>query len=945
MDILTYYQNTRSIKRKNYIRENIQSSPYQVIALSETWLDENDVSLNYFDDSFVVHRHDRNLIETQLETGGGCLIAIKRDISAIRLPEWENELPFENVWLAINKKNSRGKIFINVCYIKPRSNVNIYETFFNHISDKVCGECSDSEFIFLGDFNISGISWFFLDNESSAYNIEGKIPSELINTLALTGLNQKNSISNSLGRILDLVLTNKDNILVKRAEPLSKVDDYHPPIEFNIADRNIKFLKAIKSSKLNFFKANYEKINIELSSVDWNSILNTDNINDATEKFYITLNGIIKRNTPQVKPKNQKFPNYFSPRLIEILNDKEYFRKRFNETNDPLFESIYKKKRKEFKNLRKLNERTYLANIENNIQTNTKAFFSYTKSLQKTNKLPCMMKLNGNSSDEPLGIANLFASHFESVYNNSSNNLNINMNCNCLDHISVTETEIINIIKSMDEKKCNSPDNIPSIFYFKTMREIANPLKILFNKSFNTRIFPDKWKESFITPIHKSGDRDNIINYRPISIISTAAKILEKIILNNLSNLTVHLIVPQQHGFMAKKSTVTNLAEFTNFIAKNISRGGQIDTVYTDFAKAFDSVDHEILLKKLQVMGVGNCLISLIKSYLVNRSQYVTINGVKSKKIIPISSVPQGSCIAALLFAIFINDLIPLLKCETLLLADDLKIFTNIKSYNDGIALQEDLNTLNNWCTTNKLKLNANKCVVISFTRKNDQRTTLYNYRINNIELRRETVVRDLGILMDEKFTFASHIDSITKRSYRMLGFICKTLHKFQNLNSYFLLYNAYVRSSLEYASTIWNPHYNVYINQIEKVQKRFTRIIGRKFHFPREDYHLRLIRFDMISLKNRRLISDELFLCKMVNGSLNTKLKNDLTFHQPTRTLRNHPIFYVPFATTNIEYSISLLRIQRQHNDLFRTIDMSVPIGIIKRSIINLLPTVDDSV
>lgn len=406
MSILAYYQNVRSIKRKNEIRARTQLCPYQLVALSETWLNDDDNSLQYFDDSFVVHRNDRDLENSILDGGGGSLIAIKRHISAIRLTEWENQLPFENVWIAINKNDSSGKIYVNVCYIRPRTRFNVYEEYFSHLSEKICNSNPNSDFIILGDFNMgSNISWILMDNDVLPYNMEGQIANELVNTLSLTDMKQKNNTRNSLGRILDLVLTTKNNIIVHPAEPLSKVDPYHPPIEFKIESDNIRFLKSIKTNKLNFYKTNYELINHELGLIDWNDALNSVDIDTSIDLFYNSINHIIARHTPIIKPKSQEFPNYYSNELIALLRDKEHFRKQFNQTNDERYRSLYIEKRRKFKREKKKCEFNLIENIENNIKLNTKAFFSYTKSLKKTNKLPSVMKLNNNSSDNPHEIA------------------------------------------------------------------------------------------------------------------------------------------------------------------------------------------------------------------------------------------------------------------------------------------------------------------------------------------------------------------------------------------------------------------------------------------------------------------------------------------------------------------------------------------------------------
>lgn len=215
-------------------------------------------------------------------------------------------------------------------------------------------------------------------------------------------------------------------------------------------------------------------------------------------------------------------------------------------------------------------------------------------------------------------------------------------------------------------------------------------------------------KTSFVSPIFKSGDKANIMNYRPISLLSAIAKIFDKLICFNLRNQVAHLISPYQHGFTIGKSTITNLLEYTDYISKNMMGGGQIDAIYMDLAKAFDRININKLTNKLKNLPISKCLVKLLQSYLVDRKQFVCVNGEKSDCITPKSSVLQGSILSPLLFALFINDLPSLIKSKILLFADDVKIFLRINDLNDARQLQQDINRALTWCAENDLELKCN---------------------------------------------------------------------------------------------------------------------------------------------------------------------------------------------------------------------------------------------
>lgn len=351
--------------------------------------------------------------------------------------------------------------------------------------------------------------------------------------------------------------------------------------------------------------------------------------------------------------------------------------------------------------------------------------------------------------------------------------------------------------------------------------------------------------------------------------------------------------------------------------------GGQVDTIYTDFSKAFDMVDHGLLVLKLRRMGIGGTLLKWFVSYITDRSQHVVIGTTKSFRMTPTSGIPQGSLLGPLLFLIFVNDIADLFDSKCLQLADDLKIFRKIDSVNDCRALQEDINKLSSWCDSNKMKLNVKKCKVLTTTHKKN--VTLFDYVISNELLGRVSWHKDLGVIFDEKLAFNFHIDMVTRKAYQMLGFIFRACKRFSNPNSLIALYKAYVRSRVEYCSVVWSPFYDKYISQVERVQRKFTRMLFYKFNWTKSKYHERLDRCKLHLLETRRLESDELFLYKVIHGRLDTRLRDNVVWAAASST-RQKPTFYIPTFSSNVECNSPLVRMQRNHNDFFNSLDICGP-------------------
>ncbi|GBN53651.1 hypothetical protein AVEN_189562-1 [Araneus ventricosus] len=251
----------------------------------------------------------------------------------------------------------------------------------------------------------------------------------------------------------------------------------------------------------------------------------------------------------------------------------------------------------------------------------------------------------------------------------------------------------------------------------------------------------------------------------------------------------------------------------------------RLPVIYTDFCKAFDSIDFGILLKKLQGIGFHVNLIDWLLSYLCKRSLYVYFNNAVSHEFTSTSGVPQGSNLGPLIFIIFINDLTCVFKYSgCLLFADDLKLFGSIRSDLDSVVLQRDLDCLFKWHIDNRLHLNIEKCSVLSYTRK--AQPLIHVYKINNLVLSRSNTITDLGIIFDSKLDFSQHIDTMVSKTYRRLGFLKRRTREFSSELTLKVLYCAHIRSNLEYCSIIWNPNYRNKIEIIERIQNNFLRYL-----------------------------------------------------------------------------------------------------------------------
>lgn len=345
------------------------------------------------------------------------------------------------------------------------------------------------------------------------------------------------------------------------------------------------------------------------------------------------------------------------------------------------------------------------------------------------------------------------------------------------------------------------------------------------------------------------------------------------------------------------------------------------------FRKAFDKVDHELLLNKIAFNGIRGNLLRWFHSYITNRSQKVVINGYHSNFTQVTSGVPQGSILGPLLFNIYINDIG---KCfqytKHLMYADDLKIYKSIASINDCLLFQQDLDRLTDYCYNNKLQLSLPKCHYLNFTK--NKHIVSYAYNLCQAPLQKVTSIKDLGITLDHKLHLDLHIEKIINKAYQLYGFIMRSTQDFKRVASYLCLYKALVRSQLEYAVSVWYPFYNKYVDMIENVQRRFLRGMHYRCYGYYLPYDQLLNKYKLLTLSSRRQYLEAMNLFKIVRNKLDCIDLNNLLCYLVPRTIHRRRVcagklFAVGHSRTNTGLRSPVRRMVANYNKNFVHIDI----------------------
>ena len=386
-------------------------------------------------------------------------------------------------------------------------------------------------------------------------------------------------------------------------------------------------------------------------------------------------------------------------------------------------------------------------------------------------------------------------------------------------------------INAMRSKAAPGPDKLCPRLLKSVVDQISAPLSTIFKKSIDEGVVPEDWRTANVTPIFKKGSKASVGNYRPVSLTSVLCKVMEGILKDALMKhlLQNDIISASQHGFMQKKSCLTNLVEYLDVLTKLIDDGHSVDVVYLDFSKAFDKVPHARLVEKLDACGIGGKLLEWVKAWLSGRKQRVVLNGHASEWLPVLSGVPQGSVLGPLLFIVFINDIDKALNPDTSIFkfADDTKVFRVVNTDEERAELQRDIDNLLAWSDKWQMLFNADKCKIMHFG-KNNQRFsyTMGGYAPAGSVLEASAQEKDVGVIVHESLKPSTQVAKAAAKANQVLGQMARAV-TLRDRVTWPRLYKTYVRPHLEYAVQSWKPWTQADKEVLEKVQERALRYMS----------------------------------------------------------------------------------------------------------------------
>ena len=919
------------VGKKAEIIEMLDRLKPDVLIGTETWLTSQVSDGELLNQDYQIFRKDRGYNQW-----GGVMIAVKNDLQCTLVPELRTDC--ELLWVKILTKTQKS-VYVGAFYRADKTDIASLEKLQNSL--RKVTKIKNAYILLAGDFNLPSWDWdkmCFKPNPTFKESHQ-----DFVDLLEDLGMQQMVLEPTRLAKMntLDLVVTNTPD-LIPRLEVIPGVSDHEIVFfEYDIkAERKKNTLRQI----FLYRRADWDALKRDMRDLFEKMSIEEDKDADTLWlEFKETLLESMKKNIPKKRAKNRDSYPWITKEIRKLIRKRDKFSKMFKKTGIDDFKEKAKECRKEAKRKIKLEHWKYVGelfdktNEEEDVKPCLKRLFTYIKHQRSTTVGVSPLKSGGKLVTDAKAKAEILNEQFNKAFSDGQQYTYEEFKNKCtltkdtsdykeMPDIIITPEGVCKLLTGLNPAKAAGPDGLPPRVLKELAPEIAPILAKIFQLSLDSGTVPSNWKEALVSPVFKKGERYDPINYRPISLTSIPCKLMEHII---VSNMMCHLekesiLCPQQHGFRKGHSCETQLLEFFEDVSSGLDAGIPSDVIVMDFAKAFDRVNHSLLIHKLSHYGIRGKVNSWISSFLSDRSQSVVVDGEKSSAISVRSGVPQGSVLGPSLFSVYINDLPDRVSSVSRLFADDTLLHNRSSSTQDQEVLQQDLENLEKWEDEWEMQFHPDKCNILPVTRS--RKSNNFDYKLHDHVLERVSETKYLGVTIQSNLGWKKHIENMCNKANKLLGMLRRNL-KAAPTHTKEIAYKSLVRPVLEYSSCVWDPHDKVEINQIEKIQRRAARFVLNR-HKKTDSVNNMLSQLKWQTLQQRRKTSRLKMLYKIDNGLAQFKSKHMRPL--PTRSgRRGHPkMFERVTCRTNYRSESFLPKTVRDWNSLPQEVVLSPSLG-----------------
>lgn len=827
--------------------QNLRFS-FKIICVTETWCKNQNSSM--FDLPGYRSVHQERAGQT---SGGGVSLFVHNSIDfKIRNDLSINNVDCESISIEILNKHSKN-IIASVIYRQPAGNFDNFKQYFKTCMSKVNN--SNKLFYTAGDFNLN-----ILDENSNKVK---RFVNMLLQLGVVPTITKATRITNTSTTLIDNIITNNFNSDSKFATGIIQTDisDHFP--NFLLTDNDNCDMQGNSQNaifKRFFDKSSTNNFRNSLLEANWELVKEASEVHAAYEVFLKIFQKLYDKHFPKIKvsinPKNNSSP-WMTKALLKSSKKKQRLYQKLLKNRTYKNEKDYKNYKNTFEKLKKHAKKNYFSEQITKANGDAKKTWSGLKEIinktkSKANSFPKSLILNDHQIHNKSEIATKLNDFFTNVGTDLAEKIPpSNVSCKtylseCNSEMSYTELTFEELRKACSSLKSNKSPGIDEIGVniVKQVYDIIEPtLHYIFELSLKSGVFPDQLKIAKITPIYKSGEQTCVENYRPISVLPCFSKILEKIMYDRVfSYLSENeILYKKQFGFQRHHSTDHAVMELVSEITNSFDNNNFTLGVFIDLSKAFDTVDHTILLSKLQHYGICKTNLEWFKNYLSNRKQGLHYDGNMTELKRIKCGVPQGSILGPLLFLLYVNDLPNSSHLlDFILFADDTNLFYTDSNINSMFqTVNQELKNINEWFKANKLSLNINKTKYTFFTKQSNIDNiplVLPILKINNVTIKRVNTMKFLGVVLDESLTFKYHIEIIENKISKNLGILYKA-KPYLNITCLKTLYFSFINSYLNYCNISWGSNNSSKLKKIFNKQKHAIRIVfGKSRHTPTEE-------------------------------------------------------------------------------------------------------------
>jgi Reverse transcriptase (RNA-dependent DNA polymerase) len=813
--------NARSVKNKiDELRTLAGIYDPGVIVVVETWLSDEIVPGELALSGYSMHRRDRN------KHGGGVLIACKKQLNASTV--WVDDA-FE--LMCVKTKGIGGLTYIIGGYRTGPGGAE----FMDRVEERVGSLGLNKRVLIAGDLNFPDASWKPSSVGTGAVQTHiNRVLSMGFEQAVSKGTRQKADGENNL---LDIVLVRPMDIII-RSEVLEGISD-HKTVLVEIEEEDSCRTRQVEGKKEIWC---YEKANTcGLKQELWDNFeswaLSQASVEQRWSELMAIFTNARRRHIPVKISKANGDPPYYDNKVKRL---KRKARGIYNKRTSAR-ERTKKLKEKKIQikaAIKVARDEYFLGMLENGEREGWKKLFGHIRRTRNGgNAIPVLVDEEGVEYVEAKEKADALNKYYSEVFSDLvAYPEKIPLKLRGPEPIVINLEAVMSAVQSLKRGKSPGIDGLTASFLKIAGFEAACYLDSLFNQIIREGVIPSVWKKALVIPIFKGGEKRILGNYRPISLTSTACKVLEKII-DKYIRVVLHKndsLSQAQHGFRSKHSCETQLVALVQEMAEVLDRGGELDAAFLDMKKAFDKVPHSRLIQKVGALIEDKAVVNIINEFLSNREQRVRLDGETSDEVKVTSGVPQGSVLGPLLFIIYINDIVTNVKSRIRLFADDCVIYREVSDETDEEILQEDLARIGEWMHENNMQLNLSKCEIVAFSKKKEPKAK--TYKLEGQELGRKNGAKYLGVWLDEKLEWKSQVAKVAEKGIRSLNFIMRNL---QGTGSKVKekAYTALVRPIVEYGGIVWDPYRQGEIQEVERVQRLAARrVTGRTGRFRWEN-------------------------------------------------------------------------------------------------------------